>query len=94
MINEKEILRRLQAHDENAFRDVRQEYLEKMELFAFALLKDPFTANHVVGDLFERIWSGDELAKIELPIHNYLFSEVIIACREQHKRNKKLMQIS
>ncbi|MDR2130226.1 MAG: sigma-70 family RNA polymerase sigma factor [Odoribacteraceae bacterium] len=71
-----------------------ERYYRPLVLYAGTLIRDDFTAEDVVQDLFVRLLEGDYLEKIDpLALRSYLYSSVRNSCYS-HENKKDVLKLA
>jgi RNA polymerase sigma-70 factor (ECF subfamily) len=95
--NEPELLRRLSAGEEMAFKELYEQYASSLISFASARLDSLEEAHDIVQDIFVHLWQDKENINIHLSFRAYLFAatryRIIDHIRKNGTRKKYAEQI-
>jgi RNA polymerase sigma-70 factor (ECF subfamily) len=90
-VNDKDILEISRQDRQKGVRLLFERYYRPLVLYAGTLIRDDFTAEDVVQDLFVRLLEGVYLEKIDpLALRSYLYSSVRNKCYTHEKRKDVL----
>lgn len=84
-IDEKQLIEKLKAGDEKAFKVIFEIYFNVLFSYAYNFLERPFLAEDIVEDVFFRLWERRELLEIKGSLTSYLFTSVKNACLDHTK---------
>ena len=70
---ESELVKKIKAGDEAAFKAMYDRYQKKLRHYAFLITKSQFYADDILQKAFMEIWMGRERLKPELSFNHYLF---------------------
>lgn len=95
--NEPELLRRLSAGEDLAFKELYEQYAPSLISFAAARLVSLEEAHDIVHDIFVHLWQDKENINIQLSFRAYLFAatryRIIDHIRKNSSRKKYAEQI-
>jgi len=80
MITDQEIVGRIRKGDVNQFESLFRSSYASLVRYAKTLIKDQYTAEEIVQDLFFRLWKDKEKIKIESSLNGYLFRSIHNKC--------------
>lgn len=96
--DEKELLKRLQAGDEESFEQIFRYYYALLYVHAYKKIGDRELAKDIVQDLFAAIWKNRQVLNIETTLSNYLYTSVrnrvIDVWAKEKNRNKYLASLT
>ncbi len=70
---QKELVKKLQAGDESAFKSIYDQYVNKLYYFTLKFVKSPELAEELVQAAFVKVWESRAQINLELSFESYLF---------------------
>ncbi len=93
MLDDTNLIARLQSGDEQAYRFLFDHEYEPMCRFANQMLHDRMEAEGVVGDVIFNIWANRQSLQITTSLHSYLFAAVRNRCLNALKSRLRMLSL-
>ncbi len=93
MLDDTNLISRLQSGDEQAYRFLFDHEYEPMCRFANQMLHDRMEAESVVGDVIFNIWANRADLQITTSLHSYLFAAVRNRCLNALKSRLRILSL-
>ena len=87
-LREKNIIEGLRSGRESAYRQIFEQYYQKLVVFAHRYLDDMESARDIVQDLFVNLYDSRHSISIQTSLKSYLYSAVKNRCLNQFKQKQ------
>lgn len=88
VVSEKEILKLLKSDSERAIKTIFDAYYDSLCSYAESILRDQFSAEEVVEQLFIQLWINAKSISIFTSLKNYLYRSVHNNCLKYIEKHK------